>query len=264
MTVETHVHKARQRVQAERGLVTEKRDALRAFLERVRALPASSPNATTSAGTAAVAGAVAMVDVNRGPDCGAVRTAFAETVLPHADADGHSGSDVQAGIARELTDELAVALGPNGGNQSFTSELQRALVAETELRLTECRALSQALAREVEELDAAADRIDDLVDWLVDADETSLTELGFEELRSRHETLDRHREQCRALLRDRQSFLNAVTSVDGAAGVSHRTLVNHLYEDCNVAFPVLATGTRLQSVCRECQRSIRAHVVRRA
>jgi hypothetical protein len=124
--------------------------------------------------------------------------------------------------------------------------------------------MRRAVDRETTELDAAAEVVDRVTGWIATADETPLTELGFETLRARHETLARHRERCDDLAARRQSFLDGATGEGPDASVGHRRLVAFLYQSFPVDHPVLATVVRLDDACAECQRAVRRHLVRRA
>ena len=113
-------------------------------------------------------------------------------------------------------------------------------------------------------LDDAVATVEGVTGWLADADETPLSDLDFDVLRARHETLATKRDRCRDLAERRQAFLDGSTTLHSGAGISHRTLVTSLYEDFPVDYPVLSTATRLDAVCRTCQRAVRDHLVRRA
>lgn len=260
MSVETHVDHARTRVQAEREATTAKLDALGTFRERVGDVPtdgSGSPRltATDGGGVQSLAGGTTQ------DGCRAVRRAFDETVRPYSDADDEA--PLLEAIRTELTDAVAAALAPNA-DVALTPTLERTIDLEVEARRREADLMLAVLDREAATLEDAAATIAEITDWIAAADETPLSDLGFDALRERHETLAAHRECCRDLAADRQAFLAEVTSYDGELALRHRKLLSHLYEDFPVDHPVLATAVRLEPVCEECQRAVRDHLVRRA
>jgi len=176
--------------------------------------------------------------------------------------DGDPPPTVDA-IRAEFTDSIATALTPES-RTTFGGRLERALLEEVRTRRAETAVLERALEREAHSLEAAADTVEGVVGWIVETDETPLTELGFEALRDRHETLADHRSACRTLLRERQSLIAATTNERGEVGLHHRTLLRSLYEDVPVEYPVLSTVLRLVETCASCQRAVRDHLVRRA
>jgi hypothetical protein len=263
MPVNTYARQARPRVHAEREAVDAKIDAIDAFADRVADLPAepvpaSSPGVTATTGT---------LDGDRSTDdrCRAVRQAFVETIRPHSvdDAADADAEPLLETVRAELTDSIAVALAPTT-DASFSPALKRAIASAATARRVELTTLDRALDREETMLDDAESTVETVTDWLVDADETPLTDLGFEALRSRHVTLATHRDRCADLADRRQSFLRRTTDRGAQARIPHRSLVSSLYDDFPVDHPVLATVARLDSVCAACQRTVRDHLVRRA
>lgn len=262
MPVNTYVREARPRVGAEREAVDAKAEAVDAFADRVADLSAEPTPATTS-GVTATGGTLRNRPADDG--CRAVRRAFAETIRPHsvvdvADADAEPLLET---IREELSDSIAVALAPTT-EASFSPGLKRAVVSAATARRVELTTLDRALEREGAFLDEAQSTVETVTDWLVDADETPLTDLGFDALRARHETLGTHRDRCSDLADRRQAFLRETTERNAQARIGHRKLVPYLYDDFPVDHPVLATVARLDSVCAGCQRTVRDHLVRRA
>lgn len=156
-----------------------------------------------------------------------------------------------------------MALAPTT-DSALTGELQSAVITRCRTRRHELRAIDAALGHEIEHLDGAVEAVTSVTDWLVDTNETPLTDLGFDALRTRHEALATHRERCEEVAVERQAFLRRTTSWNAQAGVSHRRLVERLYRAFPVDFPVLATVVRLEDVCADCQRIVRDHLTRRA
>jgi hypothetical protein len=261
MTVTTHIDHARSRLRAERKAVARKREAFEAFAGRIAELP-TEPAQSATPGVTATAGP------HRHGESGAtdrrhtVQRIFAETIRPHSVADADDAESLLATIRAEFTDTIAVALAPTT-DASFSAELKEAIVAETRVRRVEAETLERALDRERTQLDDAASTVERITSWIADADETSLLDLGFDELRTRHETLATHRDRCQELADRRQAFLRGTTTGDSGARIGHRKLPPYLYEDFPVDHPVLSTVVRLDSACAECQRSVRNHLVRR-
>ena len=262
MTVTTHIESAQSRVRAERAAVERKLESVETFADRVADL-STDPVPSAAVGVTATAGPRRRGESRATDRCRAVRTAFAETIRPHSLDDTDGTEPLLSTIRAELTDGIAVALAPTT-DVSFSVELKEAIIAETHARRVEAETLVTALDRERSALDDAASTVEDVTGWLVDADETPLTDLGFDALRARHETLATHRDRCRDLADRRQAFLDESTASNSGAGISHRTLVPYLYEDFPVDHPVLSTAARLDAVCRTCQRAVRDHLVRRA
>ncbi|WP_135828203.1 DUF7260 family protein [Halorussus halobius] len=267
MAVTTRVHDAIDRVDAEQEHVADELSAFDRFEAGVRDLDPVSPVASAaSSRTAGDAGLVtgAFQHSVAGPDrLDRVRDLFAETVRPYSLADVGGSEPLVETIGTELGEEIATAVAPATRGR-FTADLKRAILSSVEQRRAELRAMDRALAREAESLDAALDAFESMADWLVEADETPLSALGFEALRERHGVLDDYRARCEAVARERQEVLHATTSYEGAAGLVHRSLAGYLYEDLPTTYPVLSTAVRFDAVCEACQRAVRDHLTRRA
>ncbi|WP_247730392.1 DUF7260 family protein [Halovivax limisalsi] len=259
MGVETYVDRARARAESEREAVSRRREALERFRTRLERIE-TDPLPSSPARVGVAPGPTHRADCGTDEGCRAVRRAFAETVRPHS-TDDESESVLET-IRAVFTDRVAVGLAPTT-DATFTPDLERLVLAETRTRRAEAAALERALDREAAQLERAAGVVDEITDWLVEANETALRTLGFEALARRHETLTDHRNRCDELASERQRFLGEATSAGATAGVSHRRLVPSLYEDFPVDHPVLATVARLDSLLESCQRTVRAHLVRR-
>jgi hypothetical protein len=269
MSQTTYTDAARDRVEAERAAAEAKRAGMDSFIDRVADLsPESSP--AESPGVAGAGGVARRTEASGAGGCEPVRTAFAETVHPKAVAEdaasesaGSTSQPLTATIRRELTESIAVALAP-ASSVSLSPGLKRGILTEARRRRSELDVLCRALDREAESLQSAADTVASVSSWIAAADETPLTELGFDALRHRHEALAGHRKRCEEAVADRQSILASTTAVDADAGLRHRDLVASIYEGLSVDHPVLTTVVRLDDACQECQRTVRAHLVRRA
>ncbi|MDQ2050427.1 hypothetical protein RBH26_07995 [Natronolimnohabitans sp. A-GB9] len=263
MTVTTRIHRAIDRVEAERERADETVTALERFartLEQIEPVSPTRPTATDGGVTAISMAGAQSVSSESADRCRAVRDAFDETVRAVASRSARPPTLTEH-VRDELGPELALALSPES-DRRFTPDVKAAVRSTIGTRHSERTAMAAALADELESLRSAVDTVETITDWLVAADETPLLELGFEELRERHETLARHRERCRRVCRERQDVIHGTTT-DGTVGVSHRRLVASLYSDCPRSYPVLATMCQLEALCERCQRSVRDHLTRR-
>lgn len=276
MTVDTDLHSAVDRVEAERERVDDLIDGLDRFESRVSELPVDadppgpngrSPDAPGAGGTPSAApgpdghlpdGGVRLRSQGGSPDgCERIRELFAAEVLPHVEADA-----AMRGLAEMLGRDVAMQVAPASAGP-VSPQLIDAVTAASARRRENLRTMQRALDREAAFLDGAISDLDPIVGWLADADEAPLTDLGFDALAERHETLSSHRDRCAELARRRQRQLDETTA-RGQSAVPHRSLVDSLYDDFPDSHPVLATAVRLRELCGECQRAVRDHLVRRA
>ena len=261
MGTQTRIHDARDRVEDEREAIEAKLDAVDRFVDRVEHC---QPGPTPAAGSVtATAGTLSRDSPSGGDTCEVVREAFAETIRPHSLDDVEERESLPETIQTELSESVAVALAPTT-NTSFTPELKQAVLSEARTRRAETETLGKALQREATQLADAAAVVDEITGWIVTADETPLSDLGFEALRARHERLDTYRERCETVAMWRQSFLDGATNNGPEVGVTHRSLGPYLYQDFPTDHPVLTTVARLADTCGDCQRAVRDHLVRRA
>lgn len=261
MAVETHVHRARRSVRAEREAVDEEIEAYETFVDRLEEI-STEQHPTTLEKTVGPGGTQLQGTSERDDGCRAVLQAFAETVRPHSVADVNEEESLLETVRNELTDTIALALAPTTGT-SLTDDLAAGIQAEADARRTERVVLRRALERETDVLTDAIETIDEITNWITEADETPLTELGFDSLQQRHRLLEGYRERCDRVIHDRQQFLNETTSMAAEAGIRHRNLVTYCYQDFPVDYPVLATVASLTATCETCQRAVRAQLVRR-
>ncbi|WP_134670378.1 DUF7260 family protein [Halorussus marinus] len=257
MTVELRTHAARDRAAAESDRIERKVAAFESFERRVRDVSAEAAGRAGSSAPAgpSTGGALAVGTPTDGAATDPVREAFEETVLALADADATAEA-----MADELSPDLAAALSPAGAG--FAPGLKTRLLERVGERQSECRLLADAVAAERDRLGALGDDLDDVTAWLAEADETSLLELGFEELRARHDQLAAHRETCDELARERQRSLDDIR-YGGAIGIREREVLDLLYADFPVDHPVLADIAALDSLLDDCQRAVRRHLCAR-
>jgi len=263
MPSDTHLDAARELARAEQESVSGKLDAYDQFVSQIQDLPLESSHPgqrapALSAGGAQSSGSAASTKTG----CASVRAAFRDTIRPYSVEDLDDDEPLLETIRSELSDSIAVALAPTT-DAGFTSSLRDAIVAAVESRRIEAHAMQAGLDAELDELTAASETLEPILTWLFDADETPLTALDFDELRARHAKLGAHRERCAHLLADRQAFLHQSTKHAGQAGMRHRTLVQYLYADLPVVFPVLAAGVHVETLCADAQRAVRDHLTRR-
>jgi hypothetical protein len=257
MTVELRTHAARERAAAESERIERKVAAFESFERRVRDVPVDAGGrAGSSAPTGpSTGGALSVGTPTDGGATETVREAFDETVLPRADADSR-----QKAMVDELSLDLAAALSPAG--TGFAPGLKARLLERVGERRSECRLLAEATAAERDCLDALGEDLDAVTSWLAETDETSLLQLGFEELRARHDRLAAHRETCDELARRRQRAIDD-TRYGDAIGIRERDVLGMLYEDFPVDHPVLADLAALDSLLEDCQRAVRRHLCAR-
>lgn len=268
--LEGRVSAAIERVAAETEHVA---DELRAYDRFERAVDDIEPAALSATGggqPAADGGAVTQSWTALGEDSRAgrsdpaarVREAFAETVRPYSVEDIGDAESLVETMAAELGDGIAATLASTTAGQ-LTSEVKGAIRSAVDRRRAELRATERALEIEADALEAARETFDEVVEWLLMADERPLSTLDFDDLQRRHETLETFRSRCSEVAADRQAVLRRTTSHGPKAGIPHDTLVEYLYQDAPTAHPVLTTAARLDSVCAGCQRTVRDHLVRR-
>ncbi|WP_436347204.1 DUF7260 family protein [Natronorubrum sp. FCH18a] len=269
MSVRTHVHVARERVRNELERVTEKRSAIEQFRRDVESVSPATPihaGEATRAGPATPVTPQVQLAQQRNhhstKPCERIREAFAETIRPHSVSDLEEPEPLSMTILAELGDEIATVLAPNV-DVPVTPPVKRAICSTIDDRLAETDAMEKVLETEADSLVSAETELDAITEWLVAANETELSALGFEELRERHETLAQHRRSCDRLLRDRQAVLHGATTGRPTAGTDHRRFLEYLYRPLPVAYPVLVTTLRLESVLADCQRIVRDHLIRR-
>ena len=257
----TRIHDALTRVKTERDAVTAKRDAIGQFIDRVEDC-SPAPNPASGTNVTATVGPVSQPSQGTTDTCQTVRQAFAETIRPHSLDDVDDSESLHETIQSELSQSIAVALAPTT-EARFSPEVKQAVLSKSHVRRSATDNLRRALEREASELDDARDTVDEITEWMVTADETPLSQLGFDELRARHATLAAHRSRCEERTGHRQEFLDRATSHGETIDVSHCELVDYAYQDSPFDRPVLATLTRLAETCEECQRIVRQHLVRR-
>lgn len=264
MTVETLLQDALDRVETERAHVSEKVTAFSQFRAGVHELaPASAqpgpPGAMADGGMTATTTTLSM---RSSSGCQQVRRLFEETVEPVSTTETDETESTVELLREEFCDEIALAVSPHTEGQ-FTPGVKQAMLTATDNRRQELGALEKALAVETESLEAAESPVREMTAWLASADERPLLELGFEQLRERHERLAEFRERCTEIADRRQETLEQTTSYEGSAGIEHKGVVGYLYEDFPTAHPVLSTATNLDDVCADCQRAVRDHLTRR-
>lgn len=253
MTVETVIERAQKSVQQERDSLDAEIDAFERFEDRVAEVSPvqhSTQQVITTVGTQS--GSVSSTG-----GCEAVRTAFAETIAPHTERDA-----LLEAIRDELTESIATALAQTTA-APLSPRLKRGILDESRRRKRERQVQSQAIERETAYLADVSETVTGITSWILSLDSPTLLDSDYSTLRTHHETLATHRETCTEYARDRQSFLRESTSDSGTIGLRHRNLVQYLYTDLDVAYPVLSAVTRLDSACEECQRLVRDHLTRR-
>ena len=265
MTGSTTVHRALECLEAEREAIADRKSAFDAFARRVRSIPTAEPAPARTGGVApatpkAMATAVQQPSAQSpaGDRCATVREAFAETVGPHSIASADA-SPVRT-IAAELSDEIAVALEAETG---WTPTLKRNTLETVATQQRKAELLEETLRRERRALEAAVDDVDELVEWLRATDDESLLQCDFDDLQEKHERLEAYRDRLETRIEKRQATFTEPTDRSGPAGPRYRSLVATIYSELSVRYPILSTAIRLDGICADCQRTVRAHLTRR-
>ncbi|WP_226482273.1 DUF7260 family protein [Natrinema amylolyticum] len=264
----TAVHRALECIDEEREAVTKRGEAFETFAQRVRDVPVERPAAgRTRQATAATPTAMATtVQSQRSAPsttadrCVTVREAFAEIVRPHSIADREGDEPLTETMAAELSEDIAVALASETG---WTPALKRAVLEEIETRQREVEVVKETLRNERETVEDAIDELDEILAWLQRTADESLLQCDFETLREKHDRLATYRDRLETLTADRQAQFTRSTNRYGPGGTRYRTLVESVYSDCSVRYPLLSSATRLYGICGDCQRTVRAHLSRR-
>lgn len=259
MSVETDIDLAINRARREQDWTAEKRQAFDRFTDAVAEVdPATSVSMTTVGGPTAVA-----TTTSNTAGVGAVLDAFEEHLGPYSGDAQEDPETVHEAVATEFSAELAVSLCGGDSAGALTPQLKQVVQTEARTRIDELDVMERALEGEVASLSSVDDTVGDVCAWFLEHNPTPLSELGFEALRARHETLEQYRDRLEAVATERQCHLDATTSSSGAVGIEHRVLVEYLYAGFPSSYPALATVARLEEACREAQRSLRAHLVAR-
>lgn len=256
MTFDALLQHATERVTAEQDAIDAKLRAYETFISQLQDLnttPGTSPSRTVTTG------GIQYQDTPQERGCREVRQLFAETIRPHSIADLDTEESLVETIKYEFTDEIGAALAPTTSTP-FSPELKRTILSKARSRHAENTAFQHALSREATQLDTARDTVSTITDTLANQQQSALTDLDFDTLQSRHETLAEHRDQLESLAENRQAFLQERTTRGTDFAVSHRTMVAYLYPDLSVGHPILDTVLRLEDSCRDAQQTIRHHL----
>ncbi|MFB6251838.1 MAG: hypothetical protein ABEI27_09200 [Halobellus sp.] len=238
---------ARQHVRGERRATERQHQAFEQFRQTVvETDPVSAAGVearpTSSGWTAGATGTT-------GDRCRRIRSAFEEQVVPHVDVTVSAG--VRGALASELSTEVAVALAAEGGGNRFTAPLRQAILDHVSQRLAESRVMLRALARERSSLDDVIEALKRADRSLPSADDSTLLLADDGELWDRRTSAVNLADELETALRARQSTLDAVTAADVKAGISHDTVVEYLFGDCDTTYPAL--DALLRGI-RECRR----------
>lgn len=266
MTVRTSVHEALDRIDEECEHVSGELDAFDRFDAGVRDLepvvPVERCSTSTHQGGGTVLAASPPQQDAGGETTAQVRELFAETVRPYSVADIDGTEPLVKTMAEELGEGVATALAPSTPGE-FTPEVKAAIGSAVDQRRAELRVMDRALEVERASMVETRDHVETVADWLVTTSETPWLQLGFEDLRKRHERLETFRTRCDTILEDRQEVLSRTTGHNGTCGLTHRSAVGYLYRELPTPYPVLSTVVRLEGVCADQQRHVRDHLTRR-
>ena len=265
MPIETHIDSAMTRVEREQTHFDAERRAYERFQSGIASL-SPQPATATSVSPSAAGGAISVAGGSQHDaattDADRVRELFTETVRPHSVANLDTEEPLLETIRKELGDSLAFVLASET-DADVTPQVQSAICSKAQQRLQEITAMSSALDRETESLQAAAQDCQTATEWVEKHNQTSLLKFGFPELQQRHEQLSAHRERCDERLLARQETFHSTMSRDTQVGLEHRSLLTFLYQEFPVSYPILSTVTRLDGLLADCQRSVRDHLTQR-
>ncbi|MEY7849168.1 hypothetical protein AB7C87_08215 [Natrarchaeobius sp. A-rgal3] len=262
----TIADRARERVSSEAEAVERRLEAIETFERRVRDIPVDQPNVSASRATNGMVPTLVRetTPAGRAGDttdrCAVVRREFARTIEPHSTADiGHEETLVET-IAAEFTDDVALALTTGG---EWTQSVKTAVLERTAERRSEADGMRTALEAERQSVRNAIDVVDDVTEILLSVTEGSLLDWGFDRLRKKHERLETAHERLESLLETRQRTLSETANRYRKGGHRHRSIVEYLYAEFRVTYPIVSIATRLCRLCRQCQRTLRDQLTRR-
>ncbi|ARS91629.1 DUF7260 family protein [Natrarchaeobaculum aegyptiacum] len=256
MTVESWLPEAIECVEAEQDHVEGKLAAIARFedgIEEIELVRGSTARAHATDGGVT---AISHQRSGREDRCRQVRELFADTVRPYSIEDVDGSEPLLESIRAELGGDVAAVLAPSTDGQ-FTAPVMQAIHSATRQRREELETMDRALTRERDSLESAATELESVAETVSSMNRASLLELGFDELADRHETLETQRDRCRRICQERQTELRRRTG-----RLPTDELVEFLYSDLSVSYPVLATATTLYRSCFDGQRVVRDHLVR--
>jgi hypothetical protein len=258
----SYIDQARKQLEEEQDAVEAKLEAYKAFIRRASDLSTGqSPSPTP--GITATAAKRYSGHSSVGNQCQIVREAFEQTIQPHSVADIGESESLLTTIRHELTDSIAIALAP-ATDTSFSPPLKQMILTEAESRRSETAIMLRALRREETQLEDADTVCSDITSWITEHDQPLASDLGFETLQQRHETVAAHRNRLENLSHNRQHFLKKGTGRNSGDRLQHRDITHYLYQSLTVDHPVLATVAHLDTAYKEYQQMIRDYLVRYA
>jgi len=261
MVIDSYIKRAETHLHTEQEAIDAKLDAYDAFISRVNKLqPDQRPS--SAAGIGNIRTTHQYVDVSDTDHCKTIRKIFADTIRSHSVADVAKPESLLETIQEEFSETIAVALAPTT-NASFTPEVKQMVLSDAKSQRMMIIASQQALNKEESQLTDTAEITSNITDWISNANETPLSDLSFESLMQRHETLATYCNHCEIVACKRQDFLRESTNNGIDANIRHQIFIPYVYQDMEVNYPVLATVANLASTCKACQRSIRDHLSRR-
>ncbi|GAB3686649.1 hypothetical protein GCM10028857_19050 [Salinarchaeum chitinilyticum] len=182
--------------------------------------------------------------VNKQPEeqLQSVRDAYRDTVM----AVDHFDTDYDESLEEHLTAELSPELASSIiDGTHFTPALRRSIVASTRNAARDRQVVIDTLGGERTDLQAAADQLSAIVKRFEVTDGEGLTERTFPDLQTRWRRLNELQEECETLLARRQQQVSELSSLGLSNGRSPVAVSTYLFDDLDVDFPVLDTGTKL-------------------
>lgn len=130
-------------------------------------------------------------------------------------------------------------------------------------RRREVESLQEVLRRERPTFATAIEETDEIVDWLQATADESLLQCDFDALQAKHERLEAYRDRLETCIERRQAQFTESTNRYGPGGARYRSVVESVYSNRPVRYPLLSTASRLYGVCGGCQRAVRSQLTRR-
>lgn len=234
------IETATRALRSERRELEDERAAFSQFHRRVSALetsPVSGQSPTLLADRAR-------------PELDRLREAYVETVMSVPHFDEVYGEPYRESLARELNEELAVAITSAEG---LSPQLQRSLEDCIEQAIDGRESLIEFVEAELEALASMRERLEAIVRELESILGQPLGEAGFYVLASSRSRLRALEERCDDLLEERQAHVQreyrvSVADVEDAA--------QYLYGSCETTHPILAAIATVRTEIEEGRRTI--------
>lgn len=248
-----NVSDAIETVREERTRTRAERDAFDEFLERVEETPTAQGRATLDSRTAAVGATAAATTGPANDHLERVREAYEGTVMDVP----HYGEEYDDTVAESMVEELGRDVaGEVVSGRAFTPLLKRQLLGAARQSRRERESFLGTLEAERDALERARSTLEDVAERL-DRETTRLpSQRSIDDLIATHGRLDDAREECEAVLEERQCQRTDGHLAVDAPRSSITDLCSYLYQSLPVTYPVLADATDLLGTISRTRRQI--------